>query len=194
MQDLELLDDVDTPLSDREKLFVSEYVKNFNASEAARAVGVSEASARSRGCNMLAKASVQAAVQALVQQRLNRNLLTADRVVQEIARLAFSDVGNLYDEQGLLKSPRDLDPDTRAALASVESVEDRLIAGVSTKKVKMYDKVAALTLAAKHLGMLVDRVAVGGDPGLPPLSIEEGARRIAFAFSRTLASRGDDLA
>ena len=185
---------VDTSeLSDREKLFVTAYVKNFCATDAARLMGASDASAPSVGCRLLAKPAVQELIQQLVRARLNANLLTIERVDRELARLAFSDIGALYNLDGTLKHPSEMSEDARAALASIEVVEDRLVAGVVTKKIKMYDKGAALALAAKRLGMLVDRVAVGGDPELPPISIEETARRIAFTFAQAMKQRQQAL-
>jgi phage terminase small subunit len=71
-------------------------------------------------------------------------------VLREVARLAFSDHRRLYNSDGTLKRPDELDDDTAAAVASVEVFEQyegrgksRTLVGY-TKKVKLSDKNAAL--------------------------------------------------
>lgn len=101
-------------------------------------------------------------------RRSMRTMVTADRVLEEAARLAFVDIRGFYDAQGRLKAPHELSDDQAAALASIESFEefegsgeDRVQVGW-TRKVKFWDKRATLELLSKHLGLLKERVEHSG--------------------------------
>lgn len=84
--------------------------------------------------------------------------LTVDRTLKEVARLAYFDPRKLYTEDGNLKPVSEWDDDTAAGIASIEVLEefegrgeDRVAIGL-TKKLKVWDKNAALDKAMKHLG------------------------------------------
>ena len=177
-------------LTDKVKTFVAEYMVDFNATHAYQRVNpnVADNTARSAASRLMAQPEVQELVAQAMKDRLQRIALTVERVDQEIARLALSDVRKLYNPDGTLKPIHELDDDSAAALASVEVTE---IAGMpmSVRKVKTYDKVAALTLAAKRLGILTEKLSVGGATDLPPISIQEAARRVAFTLHAGLIDK-----
>lgn len=118
---------------------------------------------------VLRKPQVRAAYDALQAERAARFEVRHDRVLQELARIAFADVRELFDDQNNLKSIHALSDDAAAALVSIdvrrgkttvttaengsrEEIEDSVI------KVKAADKIGALALLARHLGMLHDKV------------------------------------
>lgn len=72
--------------------------------------------------------------------------VTASRVIEEIAKIAFSDISAIADGS-VIKLPDQLDLQTRAAVASFEINEFGNI------KYKFWDKNAALEKLAKHLGL-----------------------------------------
>lgn len=116
-------------------------------------------------------------------------MITQDRVLQELARIAFFDIRKLYNEDGSMKLPHELDDDAAAVLSGVD-ISTSLVAGaeeptsVLTKKAKVFDKGAALTLAMRHLGMLTDKTEVTGKDGAPLL---EG---VTVKFVKADANRG----
>jgi len=72
--------------------------------------------------------------------------------------LAFGDVGKLFKPDGSLKLPHELTAAEAACLSSIETLErfegvgeDRKHIG-TTRKVRMWDKLAALEKLGKHLG------------------------------------------
>ena len=73
--------------------------------------------------------------------------LEAARVLDEIAKLAHSDVAGIMHPDGSVKLPHELDAATRAAVASFE------IDASGRIKYRFWDKNAALDKAAKHLGL-----------------------------------------
>jgi phage terminase small subunit len=82
-------------------------------------------------------------------------ILAVERTLAELARVCFSDVRKLYNQDGSLKKVNELDADTAAAVASfeVEEVElgDKVVR--RTIKVKLWDKNAGLEKAMRHLGL-----------------------------------------
>jgi phage terminase small subunit len=87
--------------------------------------------------------------------------ITAQRVMQELGRIAFSDIRRVFTSTGDLKPIHELDDDTAAAIASVDSETRREGRGedatpVTTKKVRTVDKMAALSLLAKHFKIVGD--------------------------------------
>ena len=78
-----------TPLSDRERLFVAEYVLSGKQTEAFIKAGYSARSASSNAVRMMEKESVRAAIareRAMIRQRHTK---TADDLIAEYARLGL---------------------------------------------------------------------------------------------------------
>lgn len=96
---------------------------------------------------------------------------TAERVVREMARIAFADVRRLYRPDGTMIPPHEWDEDTAAAIAGVESEEEVTTGDDGTRtvtvarKVRRWDKRAALETLFKYLGLLKDRVEMSGPGG-----------------------------
>lgn len=160
-------------LTPKQARFVAEYLVDLNATQAAIRAGYSARTAKSIGQENLTKPDIQAGIAAKQQERAARTGITADRVLQELARIAFFDLRRLYREDGSLKAMHELDDDAAAVLASVEVLEefegtgkDRVLIG-HTRKAKIPDKVAAIGLAMRHLGMLKDKVEHTGANGGP---------------------------
>lgn len=146
-------------LTPRQKAFVREYLIDLNAGAAAERAGYSPKIARKAGCENLQKPLIAAAVQAAMQHRAQRVEITADRVLQELARVAFFDPRRLLRADGTAKPVHELDDDTAAAVAGLEIAEitgekGKVIGTV--RKYRLVDKGAAITTAMRHLGMLRD--------------------------------------
>jgi phage terminase small subunit len=142
------------PLTQRQCLFVSEYLVDFNARQAAIRAGYSPAAAANRGYELLHFcAPVMSRVEAALAARERRTLVTADRVLKEIARIAFADMRHYLAEgkDGITLRPlSSLSDDDAAAVAEIR------IAGKSAapRRIKLYDKRGALELLARHLGLI----------------------------------------
>jgi phage terminase small subunit len=83
-------------------------------------------------------------------------------VLEEMRRLAFSDVTGLFDEQGNLKPIHTLTKEQAAAIASLEVVRRNLASGDGhtdvVQKLKVWDKTKALEMLAKHFALLTEVV------------------------------------
>lgn len=83
-------------LTDKQRKFVSEYLKDLNATQAAIRAGYSERNASKIGPELLGKTGVRAAIEAAQAQREKRTLVTVDYVVSSLREVA---------ERCLQKSP-----------------------------------------------------------------------------------------
>lgn len=153
--------------------FVDEYLIDLNATQAAVRAGYSARNADKIGSQLLGKTRVSAEIASKMKQREQRTNITQDRVLQELARIAFFDIRKLYNDDGSMKRPDELDNDSAAVLSGIDVTEefegsgqDRKIIG-HTKKAKVFDKGTALTLAMRHLGMLIDKQELTGKGGVP---------------------------
>ncbi len=158
-------------LNDKQKRFVEEYLVDLNATQAAIRAGYSKKTAMEQGYQLLQKTSVSNAIAKAQEKRSKRTQVTQDRVVQELARLGFSDLRKALTPNGSLLNPEEWDDDTAAAISSIEVVTNTGEAGKDddgrkivehTHKIKVWDKNAALEKLGKHLGLYLDRTEVSG--------------------------------
>jgi len=156
----------------KQESFVAEYLIDLNATQAALRAGYSPKTAASQGERLLRNVEVTQALLVARKAREDRTQITQDRVLKELARIAFFDPRRLLDADGKPKPIQELDDDTAAVLAGMDiseeyegSGEDRVFVGY-TKKVKVSDKVGALSLAMRHLGMLKDKIEHSGTIGI----------------------------
>lgn len=145
-----------------QRLFVTEYLKDGNASKAAIRAGYSPETAGSQGCRLLKNAKIKQIIEQVQQEALEtvqkETGINLERTLREIARLAFFDPRKLFHPNGEPLSIEDLDEDTAASIAGLEVLEefegqgkDRKFIGY-TKKFKLADKRASLDMLMKHLG------------------------------------------
>lgn len=137
-------------LNDRQERFVDEYLVDLNATAAAKRAGYSEKTARSQGQRLLTNVDIQAAIQKR-QARLRGKLeITQERVLEELAAIAFANGTDFatINRNGLVRlvPTDDLPEDKKKAVASIKE-------GQYGTEVKLHDKVKALELLGKHLGV-----------------------------------------
>ena len=78
-------------LTEKQKRFCEEYLIDFNATQAALRAGYSQKTAYSIGDENLRKPEIQSEIQTLIQKRSERTGISADTVITELAKIAFSD-------------------------------------------------------------------------------------------------------
>ena len=153
-------------LTPKQQRFVGEYLVDLNATQAAIRAGYSEKTARAIGCENLTKPDIQEAIAAAQRQLAEQPGITAKRVKQELARLAFSDVRSLFDKGGSLRPIHELSDDEAAAVASLEVIIKNAQAGDghtdTVHKVKVWDKTKSLELLGKHFGLFDEHAHVSG--------------------------------
>jgi phage terminase small subunit len=108
---------------------------------------------------LLRYATVQAALKAAMEARSKRTQITADRVVTELAKLAFANMGDYWPKEGETIDPSRFDKDRTAAVEEFSTDEVVDAAGTLHRRtrLKLHDKMAALDSLARHLWLFVDR-------------------------------------
>jgi len=142
-------------LSDKQRRFVEEYMVDLNATQAAIRAGYSLNTAHSIGSENLTKPEIQKAIQEKQKELSEATNISAKRILEEYAKIAFSDVRELFTPDNNLYDIRQLDDSTAGAISSVE-IDALNVQGMQvgeTKKVKMYNKLTALEALGKHLGI-----------------------------------------
>jgi phage terminase small subunit len=140
-------------------VFCVEFVVNgYNAMEAWLSSGegkTSRSTAKLAGSHLMDRPEIQARIKELHEAALAKQQLSVDRVIQEMARIAFSDPRKFYHEDGRLKQVSELGDDEAAALAGFEQQE--ITAGEEVigtlKKIKRWDKTRVLEKFGEHLGL-----------------------------------------
>lgn len=157
-------------LSPKQERFCEEYLIDLNGTQAAIRAGYSPRTANEQAARLLAKVSVQEYVRNLREKMANKLEATRERVLQEYARIAFTDIRDFYDENGNLKEVINLNDDAAAALSGIE-IEEIIIAGKSVgtlRKVKRWDKKGALDSICKMMGYNApDKTELTGKDGRP---------------------------
>lgn len=172
-------------LTPKQKAFVQEYLVDLNATQAAIRAGYSQKTAEQMGYKLVQKSSVQEAIQEAMRNREIRTEITQDKVLKELAKIAFSsgadfaqvktekrkkqiwnDSTQEYEEKEVeeqfveLFDTEKLPADKKAAISGIKE-------GKYGIEVSSCDKVRALELIGKHLGMFKDKVELSGQVNNP---------------------------
>ena len=156
-------------LTPKQTRFIDEYLVDLNAAAAARRAGYSERTARAIGAENLSKPHIAAEIQKRRDRLQQKTQVTQERVIEELARIAFADLRDLFvwDEELAHYVPsRDLTPAQAAVVSAVKAKAHRWRddAGAQHQELqlelKTYDKLGALEKLGKHLGLFGDRVDV----------------------------------
>lgn len=146
-------------MNPRHRLFAEKFVIKPNIADAYLAAGFTAKNrkiASSNGSKLLAREDVQVYIQELQDRRSQRLEITADRVLQEVARVAFATIGDVTEwenNQMKVKDSRDINEDVMAAIAEVSETRAK---GSVTLAVKMHAKTKALGQLMKYLGIDID--------------------------------------
>lgn len=142
-------------LTDKQIFFCQEYLKDFNATQAAIRAGYSEDTARSIGNENLTKPNIQKLLSELKGDITQRNEITIDELIGELKCLAFYNPKDFYDEDGNLKPISDLPDDVAKAISAfdVEVYRDKKGNELSiTKKIKTIDRLQGIEKLMRYLG------------------------------------------
>ncbi len=146
-------------LTKKQKTFVEEYLIDLNATQAAIRAGYSVDTAAVIGCENLMKPNIQQEIAKAMAERSKRTGVNQDRVVLELARLAFVKMTDIVDDKGKIK-----DTATEDDLSCIEGIKYKhsdTDSGYSVEcEVKIGSKLKALELLGKHLGMWNDKIDV----------------------------------
>ena len=164
----------------KQQRFCDEYLIDLNATQAAIRSGYSEKTAYSMGQRLLKNVEVQKYIQERKQDRVERTEITQDMVLKELANIAFSnaaDYARVIEKQAMVEVEGNMVPvlDEDGNPVTYRTVEAELTENLTEDQkkalsvikkgrdgfeVKPYDKVRALELLGKHLGMWTEKLEV----------------------------------
>ena len=151
-------------LSQKKKRFIEEYLIDLNATQAAIRAGYSPDTANEQGSQNLAKLSVRNEIDKAIAERSKRTGVNADRVVRELAKIAFSKATDIIDFRDGTLLP-DINDDDLAVIQSVKVKTSTSDTGESTEReIKLADKLKALELLGRHLGIYTDKSKIEVEP------------------------------
>lgn len=177
-------------LTDKQELFCQEYMIDLNATKAYKRAGYSANSdevAAVEGHKLLINPKISQRLQELMEERSRRTEITQDMVLRELAAIGFAKVTDYLhiivasDESTSAAGEAEKPKRGRRARQAASAVQQIVqvfetskvrsgaipaIASIKQGKegieIKLNDKVKALELIARHLGMLNDKIAVEG--------------------------------
>lgn len=165
-------------LTDKQKRFCEEYLIDLNATQAAIRAGYSSKTAEQTASRLLRNVKVQEYISKRQKELSRSTEITQERVIKELALIAFSNnadyahvvekkmqveaggaLVDVLDKDGKPVMYRTVEPvlteelteEQKRALAVIKKGRDGL-------EVKSCDKVKALELLGKHLGIFTDKI------------------------------------
>lgn len=149
-------------MTEKQRRFCEEYLIDLNAKQAAIRAGYKPDNADVIGYQLLQKTSVRTAVDVAMAERSRRTGISQDRVITELAKLAFVNPYDVIDPSDA-SIREDASPDDLACIQSVKVKRSSNEFGSSEEReVKLYDKKASLELLGRHLGIWNDKLNVTG--------------------------------
>lgn len=144
-------------LNPKQESFVMEYLKDFNATQAAIRAGYSEQTARQQGSDLLSKPDIQTRI----DEHLKAASINTQRILGELSKIAFSDIQDYLtiDEYTGDVKAKALSEMATGATRAIESIEeDRVIKETHGEtlvvhnkfKFKLHNKLKALELLLNH--------------------------------------------
>ncbi len=174
-------------LTEKQKIFVNEYLVDLNATRAYKVAYPNvkkDDTARANGSRLLTNANIKEYLDERMREREKRTEITQDKVLEELAAIAFSNGSKyakvieeiVYDENGevLLDHDGNIVKQKVVELVLTDELSEtdkKAIASIKRGKngieISTCDKVRALELLGKHLGMFKEKVEVSGNINNP---------------------------
>ena len=164
-------------LSEKRQAFCEEYIVDYNGTAAAIRAGYSSKGADVRATELLNTEAVRTEIDRLKAEKSRRTGVTKERIMEELAKLAFVDHQDVMDEGGKLKPGL-----VRADSAAIKKIRTRYLPdGSFEQEVELYDKTKALDILNKMIGayegkqnqIKLDGQTVRGLVILPAVEAEE---------------------
>ncbi|HBR07686.1 MAG TPA: terminase small subunit [Clostridiales bacterium] len=149
-------------MTTKQKRFCEEYMIDLNATQAAIRAGYSVKSAADMGSENLRKPQIRARIGKAMAVQSKRTGVTTDRVVRELAKVAFANSHDVIDyDDATVKDDAARDDTAAVASVRVKTIPTKDGPGIE-REVKMHDKLKALELLGRRCGMFTDKIEHSG--------------------------------
>ena len=147
-------------LTEKQQRFIDEYLIDLNATQAAIRAGYSVKTAREQASQNLTKLNIQQAISEKMAERSKRTGVNQDRIVLELAKIAFVNAADVIDsDDATIKAGATADDTAAIQSVKVNVIPTKEGEGVE-REIRLNDKLKALELLGKHLGMWNDKLDV----------------------------------
>ena len=136
-------------LTDKQRVFVEEYLRCWNATEAARRAGYQHPN--KRGPENVVKRGIAESI----QTRIKEKAMSADEVLAHLADIARFDAGQVLGKAGVINWDEAKEQGDTRFVKKIEWGQNGL-------KVEFYDRMSALELIGKHQAMWIERQQTDG--------------------------------
>jgi phage terminase small subunit len=149
-------------MTKNQKIFVDEYLIDLNATRAYKVAYPkvkNDDTARANASRLLTNANIKAEINKKMKEREKRTEITQDKVIKELANLAFTDrtdIVTITSGRVIIQDFDDLTPEQRACIAGVKETKFGI-------EVSFYGKEKALEMLGRHLGMFNDKMEIKGE-------------------------------
>lgn len=149
-------------LNEKQARFVDEYLIDLNATQAAIRAGYSTKTAQEQSSRLLSNVMVRNAIAKAMAERSKRTGINQDRVITELAKIALLNPDDLINHNNASVRP-DASKDDLACIQSVKvKISDSEKGHMIEREVRLADKIKALELLGRHLGMFKDKIELSG--------------------------------
>lgn len=159
-------------LSPKQEAFAAKVAQGLSQAEAyrqayPRSVEWKDETVWEKASRLAAQDKVKARVGELMAKAAAANEVTQERIVKELARIAFGNKRSLmqWGPGGVALIDSDELTDDEAAM--VAEVQETVTQAGSSLKLKTHDKVKALELLGRHVGLFNDKMQLTGPGGVP---------------------------
>jgi len=144
----------DSDLNEKQLIFAKEYLVCMNATQSALKAGYSSKSSYSQGCRLLKNDKVRQYIDYHLKDRASKLDITPNRILEELGHIAFFDINNIFDGM-TLKEINQLPDSVTRAISGIKTRNEKQPEGdfAEIVEIKSNDKLRALEMLMKHLGM-----------------------------------------
>ena len=170
-------------MTERQKRFCNEYLIDLNVTQAAIRAGYTPKYANKKAYELLDKLEIKEYLDKKMKDREQRTEITQDKVVNELAAIAFSNASDFFkvvdktvtvggsivlDDEGNPRTYKDVEfVNTDKLSEANKKVISSIKQGSNGLEIKLNDKLKALELLGKHLGMFRDKIELSGNINNP---------------------------
>ena len=160
-------------ITDKMKRFINEYLVDFNATQAAIRAGYSESTAQEQSSQLLARPDIRALIAEGQKAIAERTQSFQDDAVSELKIVGFSDLadfltvkdGGIVEQKPfneLTKEQTKCIKKIKQTVRSSHSADGTILHQTAVIEIELHDKLRALELLGRHLGMFNDTLRLEG--------------------------------
>lgn len=150
-------------LTAKQRKFINEYLKCFNAAEAARRAGYSERTARYIGCENLTKPNIAAAI----KKHFDQSAMSRDEVLSRLGDMGRASIEDFTTVIEGVPNGLYLDMEKARAAGKLHVIRRAKYDSEGRLEIELHDSQAALDKLARAHGLYNDKLEVTGEGGAP---------------------------